>query len=198
VEVKHLIKIALFLLAIVAASYVYGFTTLIAPWYVALGAAGSLVGTYIGLAFADIPLEQRPKAMAVAWAAMVIEALYGVLYVLSVQSPEVFHAPLSLWLSVPLAILHGAAFSVMAFFVSLFVVHERYNAARPTVTTVPQDVSLDSILDHLGFPAAPPAPQLEDERISVNGRVLSLRQLSTITGVPLSTLRRRLAQEEES
>jgi len=177
---KHLIKIALIFLAAVAASYVYGFTALIAPWYVALGAAGSLVGTYIGLAFADIPLEQRPKAMAVAWAAMVIEALYGVLYVLSIQSPEVFHAPLSLWLSVPLAILHGAAFSVMAFFVSLFVVHERHTVAHPTVSVVS------------------PVPQIEDQWITTSGRTISLRQLAAITGVPLSTLRRRLEQEEGS
>lgn len=177
---KHLIKIALTALAAVASFYVYGFTALVAPWYVALGAAGSLVGTYIGLAFADIPIEQRGKAMYVAWAAMITEALYGVLYVLSVQSPEVFHAPLSLWLSVPLAVLHGAAFSVMAFFVSLFVVHERRTMVRPTVQVV---------------------PALEDEEaIRVGGRTYSLRQLAQLTNIPLTTLRRRVAQlttEEE-
>jgi hypothetical protein len=179
---KHLIKVALVFLAAVAASYVYGFTSLVAPWYVALGAAGSLVGTYVGLAFADIPHEQRGKAMAVAWAAMVVEALYGVLYVLSVQSPEVFRAPLPLWLSVPLAILHGAAFSVMAFFVSMFVVHERRMVAheeRPTVQVMPT-----------------PVPLLEDDRISVNGRTMSLRQLARLTGTPLSTLRRQLKEED--
>lgn len=188
---KHLIKVALIFLAAVAASYVYGFTALIAPWYVAAGAAGSLVGTYIGLAFADIPPEQRSKAMSVAWAAMVIEALYGVLYVLSVQSPEVFQAPLSLWLSVPLAILHGAAFSVMAFFVSLFVVHERHGMARPMVQVVPP-------VDHPSLTTAPPAPQIEDQWITTNGKTISLRQLAAITGIPLSTLRRRLEQEEEN
>lgn len=176
---RHLIKVALTLLACVASFYVYGFTALVAPWYVALGAASSLVGTYIGLAFADIPPEQRGKAMGVATAAMIIEALYGVLYVLSVQSPEVFRAPLSLWLSVPLAFLHGAAFSVMAFCVSVFVVHEmRGTIDHPTVQVVPP-------------------PLLEDEHIKVGARLLSLRQLARLTGTPLSTLRRQLKEEEE-
>lgn len=178
---RHLIKVALTLLACVASFYVYGFTALVAPWYVALGAASSLVGTYIGLAFADIPPEQRNKAMGVATAAMIIEALYGVLYVLSVQSPEVFRAPLSLWLSVPLAFLHGAAFSVMAFCVSVFVVHEQ---------------RVRGMADHPTMQIVPP-PLLEDEHIRVGARLLSLRQLARLTGTPLSTLRRQLKEEEE-
>lgn len=127
---KHLIKVALVCLASVAAYLVYGFTSQVAPWYVATGAAGSLVGTYIGLAFAEVPIPQRPRAIQVARGAMVVEAIYGFLFVLSVQSPEVFHAPLSLWISVPLAGLHGAAFSILAYFVSLFVVHERADPAQ--------------------------------------------------------------------
>ncbi|MEI6181466.1 MAG: hypothetical protein WCP31_11975 [Chloroflexales bacterium] len=73
----HVIKVALVLLASVAAFLVYGFTALIAPWPVAVFAAGSLVSTYIGLAFADISAGQQRNAVRVAVAAMVIEALYG-------------------------------------------------------------------------------------------------------------------------
>lgn len=166
---RHLIKIALFLLAAVAAYYVYGFTSLVASPLFAFGAAGSLVGTYIGLAFAEIPHGQRLSAQRVAVGAMVIEALYGVLYVLSVQSPEVFAAPLSLWLSIPLAILHGAAFSILAFFVSIFVVHER----GVTTELSPAEqrdqaivIALDRLVEKLDRPMLPSSEplQLTDEQ----------------------------------
>lgn len=124
---RHLIKIALFLLAGVAAFFVYGFTSQVAPVLVAVLAAGSLVGTYIGLAFAEIPGGQRDRARHVAIAAMVIEALYGWLYVLSLQYPAFFATP-PVIAAILLAALHGASFSVLAYFVSLFVVHEERGA----------------------------------------------------------------------
>lgn len=204
---KHLIKLALVCLAAVAASLVYGFTALVAPWYIALGAAGSLVGTYIGLAFADVPAEQRDRAIYVARGAMVVEALYGFLYVLSLQSPEVFQTPLSLWLSVPLAALHGAAFSILAYFVSLFVVHERGGVAHPDPAAERDRAIvevLERVLDRFGShdaPAAPlPAPDVprliqadpEEETIEVGGKVVSLRKLADATGVPLTSLRRKV------
>ena len=121
---KHIIKFALILLAGVAATFVFGFVSLVAHWAVALIAAGSLVGTYIGLAFADIPDHQRGRAQHVAVGAMLIEAVYGTLYVMHIQDAALFAAPMPLVLNVPLAILHGAAFSVLAFCVSMFVVNE--------------------------------------------------------------------------
>lgn len=158
---RHLIKIALFLLAAIAAYYVYGFTSLVASQFFAVGAAGSLVGTYVGLAFADIPADQQQHARRVAIGAMAIEALYGVLYVLSVQSPEVFAPPLSLWLSVPLAVLHGAAFSILAYFVSLFVVHER-SERLPTPAERRDEaivLTLHRIVERLQPPTAPSEPE---------------------------------------
>lgn len=119
---RHLIKIALVLLAGVAAWLVFGFGSAVLPLPVAALSAGSLVATYIGLAFADIPQSQQARAIKVAWAAMVVEALYGTLYVLSLQYPAFFAQP-PVWAAVPLAMLHGASFSVLAFFVSLFVFH---------------------------------------------------------------------------
>lgn len=206
---KHLIKLALFCLAAVAAYLVYGFTSLVAPWYVALGAAGSLVGTYIGIAFADVPPPQRPRAILVARGAMAVEAVYGFLFMLSVQSPEVFRAPLSLYLSVPLSILHGAAFSVLAYFVSLFVVHEAHGGATYE-PPAPQDTAIAdalgavvdvsrAVLARLDEPRAIAAPEprqlapvSEDETIELNGKAVSLRQLADLTGVPLTTLRRKV------
>ena len=174
---RHLIKIALFLLAAVAAYYVYGFTSLVAPPLFAVGAAGSLVGTYVGLAFADIPTRQRQRASHVAKGAMVVEALYGVLYVLSLQSPEMFRAPLSLWISVPLAALHGAAFSVLAYFVSLFVVHER-SETEPTPADRRDEaiiVTLNRLVDRLELPAAPRLPDLQETKAETIRRLAVLQ-----------------------
>lgn len=125
---RHLIKIAMVVLAIVATYYVYAFTAHVAPMAVAIASASSLVLVYVGLAFARIGDDQRPAATAVGVTAMLIEAVYGVLYVLSVQSPEIFAAPLPLWLSIVLAVLHGAPFTILLYFVAHFVVSEQREA----------------------------------------------------------------------
>jgi len=121
---RHTIKLALVMLAGVAAFLVYGFTSQVAPQAIAMLSAGSLVLTYIGLAFAEIPQRQQHNARRVAWAAMIVEALYGTLYVLSHYYPGFFAAP-PWFAAIPLSALHGASFSTLAFFVSLFIFHER-------------------------------------------------------------------------
>lgn len=212
---KHLIKMALFFLAGVAAYLVYGFTSLVAPWYVALGAAGSLVGTYVGLAFADVPPAQRPRAIMVARGAMVVEAVYGFLFILSLQSPDVFHAPLDLWLSVPLAALHGSAFSVLAYFVSLFVVHEAHGGAQ-AAPVAPQEVAIvealgavvevsRAVLARLDEPRAIPAPEPRQlapaddaDVVQIGAQSYSVRQLAAQLGMPESTMRRKLAKSDDT
>lgn len=154
---KHLIKLALILNAGVAAAFVWLFSSPFG-WLIGALAAGSLVGTYIGLAFADIPAEQRPRALWVAGAACSVEALYGFLYVLSQQSPEWFAAPMPIWLSVCLAALHGSAFSVLAFFISLFVVHSWREADAPSAIERRDQLlieALERLLPRLDAPALP-------------------------------------------
>ena len=156
---KHLIKLALVSLATVAAYFVFGFTSSVAPLPVAVAAAGSLVGTYIGLAFATIPDRQRARAGRVALGAMLIEAAYGSLYVLALQYPDFFAAP-PWFVAVPVAILHGAAFSVLAYFVSLFVVHEAESAQEPAHAA--HGDALDAVrllVQELRSVPALPAPQ---------------------------------------
>jgi hypothetical protein len=154
---KHLIKVALIALATVAAYFVYGFTSQVAPWPVAVAAAGSLVGTYIGLAFAAIPERQRGRAGLVAKGAMLIEAAYGSLYVLALQYPAFFAAP-PWFVAVPIAVLHGAAFSVLAYFVSLFVVHEA--AQEPAQPAQPDAAQLITLLvERLSAAPQLPVPQ---------------------------------------
>ena len=148
----HLIKVALVALATVAAYFVYGFTAAVAPWPVAVASAGSLVGTYLGLAFADIPARQRDRASRVALGAMLIEACYGTLYVLNLQVPAWFVAP-PWFVAVPLAVLHGASFSVLAYFVSIFLVHESTEDAEPV------EVRVASILAGILAANAPAVPQ---------------------------------------
>ena len=155
----HLIKLALVALATVAAYFVYGFTAAVAPWPVAVASAGSLVGTYLGLAFADIPARQRDRASRVALGAMLIEACYGTLYVLNLQAPAWFVAP-PWFVAVPLAVLHGASFSVLAYFVSIFLVHEAAeDAAAHPAQELAQTLAL--VLSELRTPAqaALPEPQ---------------------------------------
>ena len=167
---RHLIKLALMLLAAVAATFVYGFVALVAHWGVALLAAGSLVGTYIGLAWAEIPQAQQRRAQHVAIGAMLVEAAYGTLYVMHVQDPALFVPPLPLAINAPLALLHGAAFSVLAYFVSVFVVHERSTAQTPTSVPIVQiDMQpLVQILEDLRADVqALPAPSVQLARVDV-------------------------------
>lgn len=160
---KHLIKVALVLLAGVAAYLVFGFTAAIAPSWVAALAAGSLVATYVGLAFAEIPDGQQQNAVRVAVAAMVVEALYGTLYVLSLQYPAFFAVP-PVWAAVPLAALHGASFSVLAFFVSLFVFHAQRGAS---VAASPEERVARILAEALAarFPALPEQPTYAAPRL---------------------------------
>ena len=142
---RHIIKLALFLLAAVAAFFVYSFTIKVADELIAYLAAGSLVGTYIGLAFAEMPTrKQQRTATAIAWCAMVIESVYGLLYVLSVQSPELFTPPLPVLFSVVLAALHGSAFSVLCFSVSMFVLGEQSirHTEQPEDTSKQRDLAI--------------------------------------------------------
>lgn len=142
---KHIIKFSMFFLAVVSTYFVGKFTHMVAPPIVAVGAALSLVATYVGLAFADIPPRRRLQATWVARVAMAIEAVYGTLYVLSEQTPRVFAAPMSLWLSIPLAVLHGSVFSILLYFVSLFIVHERGEAEAPSLADQRDQLMIETI-----------------------------------------------------
>lgn len=195
---RHLIKVALVLLASVAAFLVYGFTAATAPVAVAALAAGSLVSTYIGLAFADVPAGQQRNARRVAVAAMVIEALYGTLYVLGLQYPAFFAAP-PVWAAIPLAMLHGASFSVLAYFVSLFVLHAQGDGP----VTTPEErvaVALAEALRPL-LPAAQPEPQASYPRaIEVAASeaaqpVLTLPDACPTCGTTPSQMQRRTAAQ---
>lgn len=158
---KRLIHGAMVALAVVATYYVYEFTQLVAPQWVAIAAAGSLVLTYVGLAYADLPPERQHQAQYVAVAAMAIEAAYGFLFVLHQQSPQLFQPPLALTLSIILALLHGAPFTVLLYFVALLVVH------RPEAQEAQQDthaalIELVAVLRQQQ-PALPP-PQVSYPR----------------------------------
>lgn len=187
---RHLIKLALVLNAGVAASFVWLFSYPFG-WFIAILAAGSLVGTYIGLAFADIPSAQRRRAGLVAIVACAVEALYGFLYVLSQQSPEWFAAPLSPYASVPLAILHGAAFSVLAFFISLFIVHER-GETGPTLAEQRDQLVIETITllreqvqQARALPA--PLPELSDTKAEMIRKLAQMQVDQGITPEKVST-----------
>lgn len=124
---RHLLKLSMVLLASVAVFFVYSFTAQVAPWYVAVVSAGSLVSVYLGLAYTPIPRSQRRFAISISALAMLIEMLYGILYVLSVQAPYLFEPPLPMWADIALVVLHGAPFTLLLFGVSLFIVHNQHD-----------------------------------------------------------------------
>jgi hypothetical protein len=123
-DMKHLL-LPMVLLAGVAVYFVFSFTAMVAPWYIALLSAGSLVSVYLGLAGTQLPQSQQPLAIGISALAMVIEMLYGILYVLNLQAPYLFVAPLPLWADIALAVLHGAPFTLLLFAVSLLMVHKQ-------------------------------------------------------------------------
>lgn len=199
---KHLIKLALIALATVAAYFVFGFTSSVAPLPVAVAAAGSLVGTYIGLAFATIPDRQRARAGRVALGAMLIEAAYGSLYVLALQYPDFFAAP-PWFVAVPVAILHGAAFSVLAYFVSLFVVNEAESAQEPAHAAHGDALDAVRLLvqELRSVPALPalPAPQEQFARPEPahiqRTQPVTMPQSCPACGCAGSTMQRRTAAQ---
>jgi hypothetical protein len=120
---RSIIQFAMVLLAIVAMFLVYDFSLHIYPWWVALLSAGSLVGVYIGLGWAPIPQERHKLAIGISALAMGIEMVYGTLAGLARLSPDWFTMPLPTWAIIALALLHGAPFTVLLFFVSMLVLH---------------------------------------------------------------------------
>jgi hypothetical protein len=120
---RSIIQFAMVLLAIVAMFLVYDFSLHIYPWWVALLSAGSLVGVYIGLGWAPIPQERHKLAIGISGLAMGIEMVYGTLAGLARLSPDWFAMPLPAWAIIALALLHGAPFTVLLFFVSMLVLH---------------------------------------------------------------------------
>jgi hypothetical protein len=120
---QFIIRSAMVLLAVVAMFLVYDFSLHIFPWWVALLSAGSLVGVYIGLGWAPIPQERHKLAIGISALAMGIEMVYGTLAGLARLSPDWFAMPLPTWAIIALALLHGAPFTVLLFFVSMLVLH---------------------------------------------------------------------------
>jgi hypothetical protein len=120
---RSIIQFAMVLLAIVAMFLVYDFSLHIYPWWVALLSAGSLVGVYIGLGWAPIPQERHRLAIGISALAMGIEMVYGTLAGLARLSPDWFAMPLPAWAIIALALLHGAPFTILLFFVSMLVLH---------------------------------------------------------------------------
>jgi|GEM_PF-5788140 len=158
---RHLLKLSMVLLACVAVFFVYSFTAQVAPWYIALLSAGSLVSVYLGLAYTPIPQSQRRFAISISALAMLIEMFYGILYVLNVQAPYLFNPPLPLWADIALSVLHGAPFTLLLFSVSMFVFHnqidtQRLSAEERIVVTLDQQAQLlKQLTDAQAMLAAP-------------------------------------------
>lgn len=187
---RHLIKVSMVLLASVAVFFVYSFTAQVAPWYVALLSAGSLVSVYLGLAYVPIPQAQRQFAIGISALAMFIEMLYGVLYVLNVQAPYLFEPPLPLWADISLAVLHGAPFTVLLFSVSVFVVHQGNQASfvgnEERVASLVQQATVLLAATNERLLALPEPHQATEEALQVQTRTTEAIYACPKCGQPLT------------
>lgn len=179
---KHLIKAALVMLGAVAAYFVYGFTAKVSHPGVALFAAASLVSTYVGLAYAPMSAKQRKHAGYVAWAAMIIEALYGFHYVLELLAPQLFAPPMPFILAAWLAFLHGSAFTMIGFFVTTLVIHAE--------TPQERDETTRNEVERL-------RNELEQMTLVAGSLSFTVRELAEISGVSVSALYRAAKRRAE-
>lgn len=109
------------MLALAAAYGVYEFQREFVPSLVALISAAAFELTYLALAFVET--QDRRRAQAVAVAAVVVSVLYNSLSALFHKAPGLLDAP-DLWAVVALAVLHGAPLAVIAYNLSVLLMHE--------------------------------------------------------------------------
>jgi len=140
------------LLALSAAWGVWVFQQLFTPWYVAALSAIAFEMVYIALS-----MESRPAAQPVAIAAVAVSVLYNVGAALFHLRPALL-IDRPLWADVTLAVAHGLPLAVVAYAVSLLLLHTQHsiamlpNASGAAITPDPV-YSLDAIGS--GLPACP-------------------------------------------
>jgi hypothetical protein len=179
---RSIIQFAMVLLAIVAMFLVYDFSLHIYPWWVALLSAGSLVGVYIGLGWAPIPQERHRLAIGISALAMGIEMVYGTLAGLARLSPDWFTMPLPAWAIIALALLHGAPFTILLFFVSMLVLHG--NRDNTQVVDNPYVIVRDIAEQQQQMARQMEAMSNHIERLSTPALTDDAPQIDTATGDP--------------
>lgn len=174
---KHLLpRLALVMLALTAAYGVYEFQATFTPAWVAFVSAAAFELVYISLSVLETP--DRRRATMIATTAVAVSVIYNSLAALFTRQPDLLiNTPL--WANVALVVLHGAPLAIVAYNLSVLLVHAR-------------------------TPAEQARNDAEHERITMEqftitaGRITTtVRQLSAVTGIPVSTLYRRLEQPAE-
>lgn len=180
------------MLALAAAYGVYSYALLFVPPWVAVAQAAAYEGTYIGLAVVRVKGDQRSRARMISLGAVLASIIYNSLAGWFYRSPELLsQASLVSWLT--LAILHGAPLAWVAFLVSDLLLHREPSMvhpdqpeAQPEPLAVQQQVQVNLLCAE----SEPLEPLDHARRLKAQGH--SLRQIERDTGVPYSTLRRKL------
>lgn len=108
------------MLALAASYGVYTFNALFVPAWVALVSAAAFELTYVALAV--VRTTERRRATVIAVSAVVVSVLYNTLAGLFHIRPALLDARV-LWADVALAVLHGLPLAVVAYNVSVLLLH---------------------------------------------------------------------------
>jgi len=162
----YLARAALVMLALTASYGVYEFQVLFTPAWVALASAAAFELVYVALAV--LKTFDRVRATRIAAAAVGVSVTYNSLAALFTRRADLLAMP-PVWADVALALLHGAPLALIAYNISLLLVHQRT-----------------------------PAEQAETQRIALEhmevtaGRLrFTVRELAAIAQVSVSELYRR-------
>jgi hypothetical protein len=157
-------RLALVMLALTAAYGVYEFQLVFVPWWIALASATAFELVYVALAVLSTP--DRRRAAAIAFTAVGVSVVYNSLAALFTRRPELLNAP-PLWADVALATLHGAPLAIVAYNLSVLLVHQR-------------------------TPAEHERSALEGVTIGVGRHTFTVEEWAQITGLSTGTLYRRV------
>jgi hypothetical protein len=157
-------RLALVMLALTAAYGVYEFQLVFVPWWIALASATAFELVYVALAVLETP--DRRRAAAIAFTAVAVSVVYNSLAALFTRRPEAL-ANTPLWADVLLAGLHGAPLAIVAYNLSVLLVHQRTPAERQR-------------------------SDLEGITIGVGRHTFTVEEWARITGLSTGTLYRRV------
>ena len=203
------------MLALAAAWGVFKFNALFVPFWVAVISAAAFELTYIALSM--IVTQDRRRATIIAMSAVTVSVIYNSLAGLFAIRPGIL-LDRPLWADILLAVLHGAPLAVVAYNVSVLLLHsdadsmeavarrdealadmtQRLAASDAAVTQAQHTAQLadaraaqaEAEADRLRHEAA----QRGEEAVQVGERRFTGRELAAMLDMPEATLRRRLAR----
>lgn len=170
---KHLLpRLALVMLALTAAYGVYEFQATFTPPWVAFVSAAAFELVYISLSVLETP--DRRRATMIATTAVAVSVIYNSLAALFTRQPDLLIGT-PLWANVALVVLHGAPLAIVAYNLSVLLVHAKTPAEQAETNRI----------------------MLEQMEITAGRMRFTVRELAAIAQVSVSELYRRAERRAE-